>query len=344
VKLFYLLLFIGITTSAAAQSSKKINDVAFFATDSTLHVTIITDVQRILNGKLKDGEKLPAIFVSKAGQDREIMERITLETRGNFRKRYCHIPPLKVNFKGEEASSLSSLGSLKLVNSCKSGELYKEYLLKEYLIYKMYNLLTEKSFRVRLLKVLIRDSIGKKSIEEYAFLMEDVKDMAQRNDCVERKRRVRHTELTDREQMTKVAMFEYMIANLDWSVPVKHNIRLIVSKADTNAIPYPVPYDFDHSGFVFADYAVPPPEVNIESVRERNYRGFTRNMEEVQLAASEFLKQKEAIYRLIKEFEPLSLKARLEAIDFLDEFFKSLSMPNELKLQFILNARKVTEK
>ena len=144
MKLFYLLLFIGITTSAAAQSSKKINDVAFFATDSILQVTIITDLQRILNGKLKDGEKLPAIFVSKTGSDREIKERITLETRGNFRKRYCHIPPLKVNFKGEEASSLSSLGSLKLVNSCKSGELYKEYLLKEYLIYKMYNLLTEK--------------------------------------------------------------------------------------------------------------------------------------------------------------------------------------------------------
>ena len=63
--------------------------------------------------------------------------------------------------------------------------------------------------------------------------------------------------------MTRVALFEYMIGNLDWSVPVRHNIKLIVPKEDSNAIAFPVPYDFDYSGLVKTDYAIPPPELEL---------------------------------------------------------------------------------
>ena len=54
-----------------------------------------------------------------------------------------------------------------------------------------------------------------------------------------------------------LCLFEYMISNTDWNVSLLHNIKLI-RKKDTKEI-IVVPYDFDYSGLVNADYAVPNP-------------------------------------------------------------------------------------
>ena len=44
-------------------------------------------------------------------------------------------------------------GSLKLAVQCRGGQTYANYLLEEDLIYRAYNLLTDRSFRVRLARV-----------------------------------------------------------------------------------------------------------------------------------------------------------------------------------------------
>ena len=343
VKFFYifLLLFAAVTRLDAQVPLQKIEAAQFFKNESILPVTIKLDLRRLLSYKMKEVDKFPASFILKSEDSTEIREPITLEVRGNFRKANCYLPPLKVNFKSQASPVLSPLGSLKLVNVCMVGSKNNtEYLLKEYLIYKMYNLITDKSLRARLLKITYIDSPHKKQFNEYGFLLEDVKDMAKRNQCVERKRDVGHTELTDRKQMTRVALFEFMIANCDWAVTVRHNIKLIVSKKDTNTIPFAVPYDFDHSGLVNAEYALPPPHLDIKNVTDRSYRGFERSMEELQEVADEFLKQKEKMYKLVKEFDLLSSYARKEMIVFLDDFFEIISKPKEIKNEFILNARK----
>lgn len=339
VKLFCtVLLLLTAICQPYAQSSNTIDEEAFFREESVMEVKIITNLKL---HRMKDGQKYTAIFEGKLSDSSAVREQVTLEVRGHYRKDNCELPPLKIGFKTSQSSRLSTLGSLKLVNVCKpSKNDHTEYLLKEYLVYKMYNLLTEKSLRVRLLKVRYTDSSEKRKFDQYAFLLEDVKDMAKRNNCVERKRPVKHTELTDRKQMTKVALFEYMIANLDWSVPAAHNIKLIVSKKDTNTLAFPVPYDFDHSGFVNTDYALPPPQVAVQNVTERNYRGFSRDIAELEEAANEFLKQKQNIYALINDFNLISLNSRKLMIRFLDEFFSILSNQNKLKTEFIQNARK----
>jgi hypothetical protein len=140
--------------------------------------------------------------------------------------------------------------------------------------------------------------------------------------------------------MTKVALFEYMIANLDWSVSAAHNIKLIVGKADTNAIAFAVPYDFDHSGLVHTDYALPPPNINVAEVTIRYYRGYERRMEELQDETNEFLKKKNNIYKLVNEFTLLSSYTRREMIKFLDDFFEMITKPNKIKAEFINNALK----
>jgi hypothetical protein len=335
------LLFVLAVNLSAQKPLSGIDKVQFFKDESVVQTTITMDLHRLFAPKTKNGNSIPATFAVKLDSDAVIQEPVTLEARGNFRKSYCAIPPLRVNFKSAGAPVLSPLGSLKLVNVCSINQDGYNYLLKEYLVYKIYNLITDKSLRVRLLKIHFIDSAGKrKPVDEFGFLIEDVKDMALRNQCVERKRDVSHTEQTDRRQMTYVAMFEYMIGNLDWSVPVRHNIKLIVPKEDSNGTAFAVPYDFDYSGLVKTDYAIPPPELGLENVTIRNYRGFARTMPELQAVADEFTNQKPRIYTLIKEFDLLPAASRKDMIAYLDEFFKTISKTDELKLQFINNARK----
>lgn len=329
--------------SLSAQTlTEKIDEVQFFADQSMLEVTIMMDLKYMMVNKLKEGQKFTANFTAKFEDGSEITGPVTLEVRGKYRRENCYLPPLKVNFKNEKSPILTPLGSIKLVNVCEVGRRNNaDYVLKEYLTYKIFNLFTDKSLRARLLKINYIDSFGKrKPIQEFGFLLEDVSDMARRNDCIERKTPVKHTEHTDRKHMTKVAMFEYMIGNTDWSVPARHNIKLVVPKEDTTAIPFPVPYDFDHSGLVKTDYALPPPQLSITDVTQRSYRGFARNIEEINTMAEEFIIKKEAIYNLVQNFEYISDNAKKNMISFLNEFYVTLSRPKSVNAEFIQNARK----
>jgi hypothetical protein len=291
----------------------------------------------------KIGIIYPATFSCKMGDSLTINDPIQLEVRGHFRRGHCYLPPLKVIFKNDKSAAFYKLKSLKLVSNCRVSNSDDQNLLKEYLIYKIYNMITDKSFRVRLLNLTYKDSSEKKKpITQHAFLIEDVKELAKRSDCVDWtdwKGKKFGTEATDRQQMTTVAIFEYMIGNTDWSVPVNHNIRIIHSKKDSLSRPFVVPYDFDFSGLVNTNYSSPDERLGIENVRERLYRGFPRTMEELNIVLDVFNKQKPNIYALINNFDLLTPRTKKEMTLYLDEFYKTISSQYTVKDVFITNAR-----
>jgi hypothetical protein len=290
--------------------------------------------------KRKEGDQCPANFAGNFTNGFLVNEPILLEVRGHFRKDFCYLPPLRVIFKSKKTSVMKPLGALKLVSQCKLSGADEQYLLKEFLVYKIYNLLTDMSFRVRLLNVTLVDSFNKKkTVVEHAFLLEDVKDLAERNNCIDWKDVKLNSEATDRQQMTLVALFEYMIGNTDWAVPVNHNTRIILSKIDSVPRPYVIPYDFDYSGFVNTDYAVPDEKLAIPNVRERLYRGFPRTMSELNQELAIFRKQKDNIYSLIKNFELLTSNNKKDLFDYLDQFFDLINKPEEVNYIFIQGAR-----
>jgi hypothetical protein len=178
-----------------------------------------------------------------------------------------------------------------------------------------------------------------KPFSQYAFLIEDDADMAKRNKCVKKEDQQWQTESTDRNTMTMVAVFEYMISNGDWSVPNNHNTKLIFEKGNTGASPYVVPYDFDHSGFVNAGYALPSELLGTETVTERVYRGFPREMEELQETFDIYRKQKEAITSLIMNFTLLKERTRKEIVAYLEDFYKTINDKRKVQSIFIDNAR-----
>jgi len=336
-----IFLFLGIQVMHAqnAAIATTIDKVQFFQDTSVINATITTNLAQLL--KKKDGAQYTANFSSTLPNGMIVDEPILLEIRGHFRKDYCYVPPIRIIFKSKKTSVMKPLGTLKLVSECKPSPLDEQYLFKEFLVYKIYNLLTDMSFRVRLLNLRLVDSAGKKkAITEHAFLLEDAKDLATRNNCVDWKDAKLNTEATDRKQMTMVALFQNMIGNTDWAVPNNHNIKLILSKNDTLSRPYAVPYDFDYSGFVNTDYAVPDEKLGIQTVTERLYRGFPRTMDELNEALNIFKSQKNNIYEVIKNFNLITSINKQQLYNYLDDFFKLINEPVMVNAVFIKEARK----
>ncbi len=334
-----VMLFCAAIFQTVHGQTAKMDRLAFFSDTSVLNVSLIANMTRVLVNHKKNGFDINASLVTTLGDGTPINEPVVLDVRGHFRMENCYIPPIRLKFSNKENSPFYSWKSLKLVSECKLSKENEQYLLKEFVVYKIFNLLTDMSFRVRLMNLTFQDSAGKrKPITEYAFLLEDIRDLAKRNNCVEWKGGKRNTDGTHRKQMTLVAIFEYMIGNTDWAVSVNHNIKLIVSAKDTTSRPYAVPYDFDYSGLVNTDYAVPDERLQIENVKQRLYRGFPRSMGELEEILNIFNQQKANIYSLVNQFNLLNARSKTEIIQYLDEFYSTISRPNEVKSIFIDNA------
>jgi hypothetical protein len=333
----FIVVFLGCTVLYA---QKAIDSVKFFKDDDIIEMTLTTDIRKIKNEKRLNVFQDAAISMN-FGKGLVINDTIGAGPRGHFRRDFCDIPPLSLNFRQNKSKLLSNLGTLKLVIGCGNKADDEQLVLREYLCYKIYNLLEEKSFRVRLLHVNFTDSRGKmKPFSQYAFLIEDDNDLAARHGCIKKDKTQVMTEATNRHLTTKVSIFQYMISNGDWSIPANHNIKLIYDRKNDKAAPYAIPYDFDHSGFVNAAYALPNELLGTEKVTERVYRGFPRNMEELQLVLDDFRKQKDDIYKLIRGFDLLKERTRKDIIEYMDEFYKIINNKTDVQSIFIDNARR----
>jgi hypothetical protein len=335
----HLLLIAFVALAASVYGQTQIDSIKFFQDESVIDVTLEWDMKDLLQKKIKE-RFVPANITMQFADGKVITEKIQVSARGNFRRETCYMPGLKLNFHNPTSPQLYKLDELKMVCGCNTGGDNEQLILREYMIYKMFSLFTEKSLRVRLMKVTYKDIAGKrKTYTQYGFLIEDIDEMARRNGMKEVEGTMYKTELTDRAQMTMVSLFQYMIGNTDWSVPNYHNIKLIGSKEDPNARPVAVPYDFDICGFVDPPYATVDDQLTIDNVRDRLYRGFPRTMDELQAAIKLFNDRKESIYSLIQNFTLLESRSRKWAIAYLDDFYKTVNSPRVVQATFIEGAR-----
>lgn len=335
---FFIFLFLLISTNSVI-GQEPIDRVKFFQDESPITVTLEMD-QKDLLGKKESERYIPATITMAFKDGMTVTGGIQVTVRGNFRKETCYMPGLRLDFKSSSTVQLSKLGRLKMVCGCSSGSDNESLVMKEYLVYKMYNLFTEKSLKVRPMIVTYQDAAGKrKPYTQFAFLIEDIDEMAKRNGMEEVEGTVFQTEVTDRDQMTMVALFQYMIGNTDWSVPNYHNVKLVGPKGDLNARPFVVPYDFDICGFVDPPYATVDEQLGIDNVKERLYRGFPRTFEEIKAACKLFHDNKEKIYALVNTNETLSSKDKSRSLSFIDDFYKIISDDKQIQRSFVDGAR-----
>lgn len=308
-----------------------------FDNDEPLKVHLELNFKKFIKEKHKD-EYIPANLTVFMPDSSAVSGEIRVKARGEFRRRYCQLPPLKLNFKKSKftAPELSELTTLKLVTTCKYSKSYQQYLFKEYLAYKIFNLLTPMSFRARLIDITYIDSRGKKkTFQQYGFIIEDVDDVAKRNNSIEIEPNTFYPNQTERKRYLLVSIFQYMIGNTDWYVGNMHNIKLLKSKNIAELSPYVIPYDFDYSGVVNAIYAVPNEQLGIEKVTDRLYRGPCFTLEEIEYLLKDFNEKKEEIISLYENSPYLEKYSKREATAFLESFFEIINNPRRIKNEIL---------
>jgi hypothetical protein len=309
-----------------------------FENESLLEITLKFDLATYFRTKPKD-EYLKANITFHLSKTDSITRDIRLKTRGIFRNEHCVFSPIELNFKKVDFgySDLNRISKIKLVPECNSGNQNENYILREYLIYKLYNVISDTSFRVRLLKINYIDSEKKKkNVTQFGFFIEPLNMLTARTNTT----KVEWGTLTKKsifpEIMDRVTIFNYMIGNYDWSVPGQHNIK-VVKSPDIEAVPLgiAIPYDFDWTGLVNAVYAIPAESVGIKTVRERVFLGLCRPEEVYRKELEFFIEKKEEFYNVIKEFPYLNQRAKKDMTRYLDEFFDKLTGKNSIVYVFM---------
>ncbi|QDK77591.1 hypothetical protein EXU85_02865 [Spirosoma sp. KCTC 42546] len=325
----FLLLVLAVTAGAYAQNTSLPDSTrrnVLFSSDSVLAFTLTASFQRILKDRGDTTMAHSAQLNYHSTQGETVTLPVKLQVRGNFRKLWnnCSFPPLYLNVPKKKASQtvFANQNKLKLVTHCE-GE---EYVVREYLVYRLYNLLTDYSFRARLCRVSYVDSAGKRPTEtRWGVLLEDESSLMKRNGGLPNQLRQVSMASMDSLHMATLAVFEYLIGNTDWSVPYRHNIRLLTLPTLKN--PVPVPYDFDQAGIVEAFYALPSENIGITSVRERVYRSIAYPSAFFHRVFDRFNQLKPQVYALYSNNPHLDSAYVKRTLKYFDEFYAVINNP-----------------
>lgn len=339
ISLYFLsLIFTNPLAYAQAPKAKKVStkvpSKSLFNADEVVSLTLVANLSTLLKDRSQTPVVHKASFSYVDPNRHSLALPIKVLARGNFRRaaKNCRFPPLLLDFPKTKTvnTPFARHAKLKLVTHCQT----EEFVVREYLVYKLYNLLTEFSFRARLARVTYQDSSGKRETEtKYGFFLEDEPSLARRNKATLYASTHLNMARVDTMQMATVAVFEYLIGNTDWSVPYRHNIRLLANPKRTR--PVPVPYDFDHAGIVETPYALPAEQLEIQSVRQRLYRGYMYPQPVFERVFKKFRKHKAAIYALYQNQPALPPAYVKRTLKYLDEFYETIDSPRLVKRLFV---------
>lgn len=259
-----------------------------------------------------------------------------VRTRGNMRLQICSLPPLKVKFEKSDlaAHQLSPLNELDLVQPCHAADQYYQYILKEYLAYKLWELVSPAYFRTQLVKIHYTNLDGTDAHDaSYGFFVENTEELVDRLGGRRNKTPVISNNAVDKLPMLRVALFEFMIGNTDWFIQNRHNLEFAVIPGHPLLVP--IPYDFDYSGLVGATYAAHHESLGLTSINSRYYQGWCFTEAEVEKELATFRAQKENILAMPYRIQGLNEKSADQAREFLAAFFEIIENPRKLNNQII---------
>lgn len=324
------------TPEEIEKRARKAEEAPLFQSQEPLALTLATDISW-LRSERPDVEEAEGTLTYVGEDGDSVSVPVKVRTRGNFRrdKANCNFPPLRLNFAGKEVKGTVFDGQdkLKLVTPCQDGrDLYQQYILQEYLVYRVYQLFSPVGYRVRLVHITYVDPDGGYDTRtKTGFLIEADDQMAERNRSVMADFERFLPNAMDDEQSARVALFQYMIGNTDFSSVFFHN-AVMVQQGERFLI---VPYDFDWSGVVDARYAVPDPSLGTRSVKERVFRGFCRPGVDHQSLIDEFTGRRADIWALYEGMTELDEGQRERALKYYEKFYEILGDPKKFEREVL---------
>lgn len=301
--------------------------------DGDLTIVLNTDINKLISNKLEEeyqDSKLTAIHNNEFNR----VWNIKLRSRGNMRKKICHLPPLKLNFP---KSTLRYLGfdghdKLKLVIPCDDSDYAQQGNYKEEVVYRLYELIDSISLRTRQVNIVLQDK-KKTKYDFNGFFVEDEVDFSDRTGARIIEDGIIMGPGTERESYLKLVFFQYMICNTDWSYYNKHNLKIIVLPGEKKV--RAVPYDFDYAGIVGMDYAVPHDRMPIHDVWQPFFRGKGVTTEEIKMMVEFYNSKKDKLYATINEDKFLSDRSKKQMTKFIDKFYETILNEKQWEGKFI---------
>ena len=324
----------------------------FFDSRELITFTLEAPLTDLMNQRGEDPEYLPASLTYAHHSLGQHSFAVRVKARGNLRRReeVCRFPPIWIDFKKKQVvgSLFEGQDKIKLVTHCQERDSrFEQYLRKEYLAYRTFNLLTDRSFRVRPASVTYKDSVGRrKTITRFAFFIEPEAAVGESvGGEIVRSARVKLSRI-DPVALNLVEVFQFMIGNSDFTMlkgsgedRCCHNGRQI-ALPDPDAPLIPVPYDFDVTGIVSPPYALPNPKMPIRNVRERVYRGFCREDRILDDTMAVFTRLRPEIFDLWETYPGLNPKTRNVALRYLQSFYDVIDDPRERHLHIESKCRR----
>jgi hypothetical protein len=320
-----------------------------FLEDRPLEMDLFLDPKKFCRAEDKSRcQDVPArLSYSVNRQEDQVIDiPLLVKTRGSWRLRrdICTIPLLFLIFPDEQTTGTLFAGQdvLPLTTHCSSKQgKTDDYVLKEYLAYRIYNLFSEKSVRVRLAYIRYRKPDVKKLPKpHYAFFNEHFHSIAARNDAVLWETPRLDPAQTDSMEMATMELFQYMIGNTDFSSLGQHNIVLIrTSDGQVTTLPF----DFDFSGLVYAKYAGPDPRLPLKSNRQRLYRGFCHPGLDWDELFRIFTDKKVQVFELLDSTPGLTRRAQKSTRKYLNEFYGILDSPKLRQKNIVDACREILE-
>jgi hypothetical protein len=329
-----------------AERRKDAEARRLFQEAEPLAFTLAADFKAVSRERSFDSTKSFAALLTVTGQRGEaaaVPLEVNLRPRGALRRRsdVCSFMPLSIEFVKQAAkpTAFDGQSKLKLLAHCNESQSFDQLVLLEYLAYRLYNLMTPLSFRVRLARATYVDSKSGRTLSTHnAVFIEDDDDVARRMEG----RAVEKTGLLfrdfDQESLTLMTVFQYMIGNPDYSISGMHNVRLLQTPANVR---YPITWDFDVTGLVNPRYAVPNARLRqeIAAVRARTYLGPCRTAEEFEPTLAAFRARQAEMQALVSSIPGLGDAERRKAAEYLGEFFTVISNKESLKRELIDTCR-----
>ena len=304
-------------------SGKSLFDY-IYQLDGIPHIRIETDIKNLIRKKNLEEYQEASIFLMNIKNEVLLNLPARVRSRGNIRKKVSFIPPVKIDFNKSELDSLGFLkiDKLKVVFPANKNKHNQQRLYKEFLLYEIYELINPDAIRTKLINFCITHQ-GEVKYQFIGFIIENEEEYARRKNAQILERQTFKSVFAESEPFLKMAFFQYMIANTDWSIGNVHNLMLVKLPEYDKVVA--LPYDFDYAGVVGHEYAVPSTTLPIKDVHQRYFFPSLKvERQDYDRMVKYYLSIEEDVYQKCDEATYMSQRSIDDFKDYLKEFFRMM--------------------